>query len=108
MGKKNFTSGLDSLLQPSSTQGPGPGDQPKKKRGRPKTSTRVITKSSQENTKDGETRATFIVKEDLLRTLKEIAYWDRILIKEVVNTALQEYIDRYKKTRPAIKDKPKK
>jgi hypothetical protein len=54
MSKKNFTGGLNSLL----------GDQPTKptKAGRPKTSTREITKSSQEGTKENETRATFIVK----------------------------------------------
>jgi hypothetical protein len=85
MSKKNFTGGLNSLL----------GDQPDKpKRGRPKTSTREITKSSQEGTKEKETRATFIVNEELLDKLKAIAYWDRVLIKDVVNTALQEYLTK--------------
>ena len=51
MSKKNFTGGLNSLL----------GDNDKPKRGRPKTSTKEITKSSQEGTKEKETRATFIV-----------------------------------------------
>ena len=61
MSKKNFTGGLNSLL----------GDQPKKpKRGRSATSTREITKSSQEGTKENETRATFIVNEELLEKLK--------------------------------------
>ena len=78
MSKKDFTGGLNSLL----------GDQPEKpKRGRPVTQTKEITKSSQEGTKEKETRATFIVNEDLLDKLKAIAYWDRVLIKDVVNTA---------------------
>ena len=38
--------------------------------GRPKTQFREITKSSQEGTKENETRATFIVREDLLDKLK--------------------------------------
>lgn len=98
MSKKNFTGGLDSLL----------GDQPEKpKRGRPKTSTREITKSSQEGTKENETRATFIVKEDILEKLKAIAYWDRVLIKDVVNTALQETVAKYEKKNGEIKPKPK-
>ena len=85
MSKKDFTGGLNSLL----------GDQPEKpKRGRPVTQTKEITKSSQEGTKENETRATFIINEDLLDKLKAIAYWDRVLIKDVVNTALQMYVDK--------------
>lgn len=94
MSKKNFTGGLNSLL----------GDQPDKpKRGRPQTATaqREITKSSQEGTKEGETRATFILQEELLDKLKAVAYWDRVLVKDVLNTALQEYVEKRKpKPRP--------
>ena len=98
MSKKNFTGGLNSLL----------GDNDKPKRGRPKTSTREITKSSQEGTKEKETRATFIVNEELLDKLKAIAYWDRKLIKEVVDTALQEAVVKYEKKNGDIKPIPKK
>jgi len=99
MSKKNFKGGLNSLL----------GDQPEKpKRGRPVTSTREITKSSQEGTKENETRATFIINEDLLDKLKAIAYWDRVLIKDVVNTALQETVAKYEKKNGDIKPIPKK
>ena len=99
MSKKNFTGGLNSLL----------GDQPEKpKRGRPVTQTKEITKSSQEGTKEKETRATFIVNEDLLEKLKAIAYWDRVLIKDVVNTALQEIVAKYEKKNGDIKPIPKK
>ena len=113
MTKKNFKGGLNSLL----------GDQPKNevtykgakkfldimhnketdkaKRGRPVTQTKEITKSSQEGTKENETRATFIMNEELLDKLKAIAYWDRVLIKEVINTALQDCVDNKKpKPRP--------
>ena len=99
MSKKNFTGGLNSLL----------GDQPEKpKRGRPVTQTKEITKSSQEGTKENETRATFIVNEELLDKLKAIAYWDRVLIKDVVNTALQEIVVKYEKKNGDIKPIPKK
>ena len=99
MSKKNFTGGLNSLL----------GDQPEKpKRGRPVTQTKEITKSSQEGTKENETRATFIVNEDLLEKLKAIAYWDRKLIKEVVNTALQDIVDKYEEKTGVIKPIPNK
>ena len=99
MSKKNFTGGLDSLL----------GDQPERpKRGRPVTSTREITKSSQEGTKEGETRATFIVKEGLLEKLKAIAYWDRMKIKDVIASALEEAVNKYEKKNGEIKPIPKK
>lgn len=99
MSKKNFTGGFNSLL----------GDQPDKpKRGRPVTQTKEITKSSQEGTKEKETRATFIVNEELLEKLKAIAYWDRKLIKEVVDTALQEAVAKYEKKNGDIKPIPKK
>lgn len=99
MSKKDFTGGLSSLL----------GDQPEKpRRGRPVTQPKEITKSSQEGTKEKETRATFIVNEDLLDKLKAIAYWDRMLIKDVVNTALQEIVAKYEKKNGDIKPIPKK
>ncbi len=99
MSKKDFTGGLNSLL----------GDQPEKpKRGRPVTQTKEIAKSSQEGTKEKETRATFIINEELLDKLKAIAYWDRVLIKDVVNTALQEIVAKYEKKNGEIKPIPKK
>jgi hypothetical protein len=99
MSKKNFTGGLNSLL----------GDKPEKpKRGRPVTQTKEITKSSQEGTKENETRATFIIDEELLDKLKAIVYWDRVLIKDVVNTALQETEAKYEKKNGDIKTIPKK
>ena len=99
MSKKNFTGGLSSLL----------GDQPEKKKpGRPTTQTKEITKSSQEGTKEGEVRATFIVRDEPLDKLKAIAYWDRLLIKDVINTAFIEFIAKYEKKNGAIKPIPKK
>lgn len=93
MSKKNFTGGLSSLL------GEAKVEDKTAKVGRPKTQFKEITKSSQEGTKENETRATFIVNEELLDKLKAIAYWDRVLVKDVLNTALQEYID-IKKPKP--------
>jgi hypothetical protein len=100
---KNFMGGLDSLL------GEQPQGQPKgKKTGRPKTSTRIIEKSSQEGTKENETRATFIVNEELLEKFKAIAYWERSLIKDMINTALGNYIATYEKKSGPVKPIPKK
>jgi len=94
MSKKNFSGGLDSLI----------GDS--KKAGRPKTSTRKIEKTSQEGTKEKETRATFIVNEDSLEKLKAIAYWERKLIKDVVAEAMDSYISSYEKKNGKVKPIP--
>lgn len=99
MSKKDFKGGLNSLLGEAKEV---------KKVGRPKTSTREITKSSQEGTKENETRATFIVKEDILDKLKAVSYWERSLIKDVVNTALGSYLETYEKKNGDIKPVPKK
>jgi hypothetical protein len=99
MSKKNFTGGLSSLL----------GEKPEAvKKGRPVTQFKEITKTSQEGTKINETRATFIVNEDLLEKLKALAYWDRVLIKDVMNTALEEVVAKYESKNGVIKPIPKK
>jgi hypothetical protein len=118
MSKKEFTGGLNSLLgvEPEKpkrkrfdTEIEGEEDSPTlAKRGRPVTQFKEITKSSQKGTLENETRATFIINEDLLEKLKAIAYWDRLLIKDVINTALQETVAKYEKKSGAIKPIPKK
>ena len=80
----------------------------KAKVGRPVTQFKEITKSSQEGTKENETRATFIVNEELLEKLKAIAYWDRVMIKEVINNALEDAVAKYEKKAGKIKPIPTK
>jgi hypothetical protein len=104
MASKKIIGGMGTLL------GETKPVETKKKNGpgRPKTNTREITKSSQEGTKEGETRATFIINETVLEKIKDLAYWERVTIKEVVNTALQEAILKYEKKNGDIKTTPKK
>jgi hypothetical protein len=91
---KSFSGGLSSLLQSTKDE---PEKQepskPKVKRGRPTTSTREITKSSQEGTREGETRATFIVKESSLETFKALAFWERKELKKAMQEAMEAYIN---------------
>lgn len=97
--KKDFKGGLQSLL----------GEvEPAPKKGRPRTQTKTIERSSQEGTKPNETRATFIVNEETLDKLKGIAYWDRLLIKEVVNQALDRAVKDYEKKNGTVKPIPTK
>lgn len=101
MSKKTFKRGLDSLLGENRAE-----DKPKV--GRPKTQFKEITKTSQEGTKENETRATFILNEELLDKVKAIAYWERKLIKDVINVALQDAVDKYENKNGDIKPQPKK
>lgn len=62
------------------------------KRGRPRTNFREITKSSQEGLPENWTRATFIVREDHLQTLKDYAYTQRMTIRDALDEALEQYL----------------
>jgi hypothetical protein len=63
-------------------------------------------KTAQAGTKEGEERATFIVRSDLLEDVKSISYWDRQLLKETIDAALTEYTQKWTKKNGAIKPRP--
>jgi hypothetical protein len=106
MAKKNFSGGLNSLLGDTKAPQPPKGEQapavaePKAKR--------EITKTSHIGMKEKETRATFIVNDDLLDKMKAIAYWERTLIKDIINQSFEDHIARYEKKNGEIKAMPKK
>lgn len=102
MAKKSFSGGLNSLLGDTKPAEAAPVV------AEPKAAKKEITKTSQKGTKENETRATFIVQEDLLDKLKSLAYWERVLIKDIVNQALEDHITRYEKKNGPIKEAPKK
>lgn len=57
----------------------------------------IRTNTVQEGLPANLTRATFIVDVDILETLKDYAYTERIPIKEVVDQALREYVSKLDK-----------
>lgn len=67
-------------------------EEEKPKVGRPQTLKREYTKSSQEGLPEQWTRATFIVREDLLKKLKDYAYTERKTIKDVINEIVEDYL----------------
>jgi CheY-like chemotaxis protein len=50
------------------------------------------SKSSESGLKDDWTRATFIVRKELLDKIKAVAYWDRKKVKDVVDEAFESYL----------------
>jgi hypothetical protein len=60
-------------------------------------------KTTQQGLRDGWTRATFILRKRHLEELKELAYWERRTIKEVIDEALRAYLQG-KSTKPLRKE----
>ena len=80
MTKKDFKTGLNTLLGETA-----PAEaQPTEKR----QSRKEITKTTQEGTYEGDTRATFILSEAKLEKLKALAYWERITQKDLIDQAI--------------------
>jgi len=77
MSKKNFKTSFDSLL------------------GEEEIKTKVVNAAK-------EVRATFIVKASQVERLKAISYWERKLIKNVLDEALTAYFDFYEKEKGPI------
>ena len=50
-------------------------------------------KTTQRGLHDGWTRATFILREHHLEKIKELAYWERKTIKEILDEALGAYLE---------------
>jgi hypothetical protein len=74
----------------------------------PLTPSQPEVSSIKKGLKSDETRATFIVREDLLEKLKAVAYWERLNIKEVINEALDRYVGAYERQNGELKEVPKK
>lgn len=55
----------------------------------------------------GETRATILITKELLEKLKNLSYWERLPLKEVISAALEAHIDKYEKKNGSIKQRKK-
>ena len=63
------------------------------KMGRPRNERIVRDNPAQEGLTADYIRATFIVEVELLETLKDYAYTERLSIKDVINEALRSFVD---------------
>ena len=93
MGKKKIEGLGDQAVSKFFEQPEGLPKVERTKVGRPRTIYREYEKTSQEGLRDGYTRATFIVREDLLKKLKDYAYTERETLKDVVNKMLAEFLE---------------
>jgi hypothetical protein len=58
----------------------------------PESPDRYREKSSHKGLPNGWTRATFILKEEYVRQIRAVAYWERITLKELLEEALVLYL----------------
>ncbi len=87
MSKKDFSKGLDSLLGEGSTT----------KKAKPQTPVQSKTR---------EIRATFIVNEAKLEKIKSLARTEGILIKDILDKALENFISKWEAKHGKIKKPP--
>jgi len=103
LGRDPFAqSGLDKIFTPVVEQATTPTSKPTIVKAKPpiKASRSVnplhesviSTPTSSKGLPKGWTRATFIVRQDLVHKVKRAAYWDRRQIKDVVTEALDAYL----------------
>ncbi len=92
MNKKDKKMGTDPLAWINDEKEETTFKVPPKTAGRPRTIYRKYEKSSQEGLQDNYTRATFIVREDLLKKLKDYAYTERETLKDVMNAMLEDFL----------------
>ena len=103
LGRDPFAqSGLDKIFTPVVEQATTPRAKPKTIKAKPRIKasggvntpqvSNVSTSASSKGLPKGWTRATFIVRQDLLHKVKRAAYWDRKQIKDIVMEALDAYL----------------
>lgn len=76
--------------------------QPLFKRGRPQKHA-ADRPAAERGCKTGEARYTILMNKDQAEAVKNIAYWKRQQLKEVIAEALTQYINNYEKKNGAVK-----
>lgn len=73
--------------------------------GRPKTRLHNPERTAAKQTKEGEEKYIIIGKTELISKMKDIAYWDRLAIKEVFEEAMIDRVKKYEKKNGPLKRK---
>lgn len=107
MAKKTFTSSTSTILnrvQESQNKGEtkngGGESQDLRQAGRPRNRR---TSTSQQGLRDGLTRMTFIVSQEHQDKLKYISYNERLSLREILDEAIEDYLNKYEEQAGPIK-----
>lgn len=105
--KKTFTASTGEILNrvqapqvKEETKDTGGEAQEANKVGRPRNRR---TSTSQEGLRDGLTRMTFIVSQEKQDKLKHISYFERLSIREILDEAIEDYLNKYEQQVGPIK-----
>jgi hypothetical protein len=58
--------------------------------------------SSQKGLSEGLTRFTAIIATSTIEDIKNVAYWDRENMKDVIGTAFEDFLSKWKKQNPKL------
>lgn len=75
--------------------------------GRPKIRTHNPTKAAARSTKEGEEKYIVILKTDSIEKMKDLAYWERLSIKDAYEQAIIDRVGKYEKKNGPLKSRPK-
>ena len=99
MGKKTFTSSTSTILNKvqerqnnEETTSKGTKTDEPRQTGRPRVRR---TSTSQQGLREGLTRMTFIVSQEKQDKLKYISYSERLSLREILDEAIEDYINKY-------------
>jgi hypothetical protein len=98
MAKKNFNQGINSLLGSSREI-----NENQEQENSFTAFQKEIKGSVKAGLKEGETRATLILNEDIITKFKAVSYWDRVPLKVIMNNALNAFIISYEEQNGKIK-----
>lgn len=74
--------------------------------GRPKTRTHTPAKAAAKRTKQGEEKYIFIAQTEDIETMKNIAYWERLTIKDAFAQAIADFKQKFEKKNGPLKKRP--
>lgn len=82
MAKKQFTSNFQDIFKPTVE---------------PEKSTIIVSNNENKpsNTSEEIVRTTILLNKSTYETIKAIAYWERVQIKDILNNALEAIINKY-------------
>lgn len=80
--------------------------QAKKGAGRPKTRIHAPERTAGKQTKEGEEKYIIIAAVEDIEAMKNIAYWDRLTIKQAFAQAIADYKAKFEKKNGPLKQRP--
>lgn len=120
--KSKLKGGLDSLFTPqtdTATAEPlqeGPAQLTKDllqeargmfKSGRPKQKQNIGRPAAERGCKTGEGRVTFVMNKEQAEALKDVAYWQRIAVKDALQEAVAAFLADYERKHGPLKSRKK-